>query len=1518
LIKILRKIHHQSGMGAVAWIGVGLLVGVLAWSQLSWGDLPVVGAQESPQERPLAGESLWRAVSNDEVLIAREAVQAGPASGDPAMRRLLRLDPLQLVQLLEGVPREAFRVAEESLSRELPLPLPDGRFLSFRIEESPILEPVLAARYPEIRTFIGQSLTSPGVTMRGDLTPQGFHATILLLEGAVTIQPFVGGGEENLYLTYSGMPPELSEEELASIGCDLPEGAADLLTREQEWERSSVLLPQFQVGGTLRTFRIALAVSWEYAQAYGGGTNAGTIASLVTWLNGVNAIYERELAIRFQLIDEPSILFTTERGFTASSDPFANGNTLTMLNQMGAVIASISTATYDIGHVLGTGGGGVAYLGVACNNSGVGGGPAKGLGVTLVSGQVGNPAGIKVLAHEIGHQFGAYHSFNGTTGNCNASNRTPNSAYESGAGLTLMSYAGLCASDNITPPQQVDLRFHAKSLQQILALVEGRARCARLSSTGNSAPTVQAGRTYTIPRQTPFQLSAIAGDPDPEDTSRLTYTWEQVDAGGSLYGNPSYFDTEDPITTTRPIFRPFPPSAIPSRIFPQLHHILQSANEPPETVSGLRTAESLPQVSRALQFGVTVRDNRVGGGGVAYDVVQLTVAGEAGPFRVVSPSTPLVWTGGSRQVVTWQVANTHRSPVSCPQVRLRLSLDGGETFPIVLHPGTPNDGSETITVPSGWATSQARVLVEAVGNIFFDISDVNFSLLPGTAAAQPVLNQVVWSPTAPQPGQPLEVNLSGSGFIPNETQVWVCQSGSALCTNQPQERITVVSSTQLVLRNLVLTAGSWELYVQTPLGNTNRSLPLELRSSSPSNPTLTRVVWSPLTPTANRAFSGQITGTNFVSEGTRVYFCLNGTNRCSLHPAQEMVVVDTTLIRLTSVMLESGTWQVIVETYAGSTSRSTAFTVIEETQPLPTLSGASWTPSTPIANQAFSGILSGNHLTIGTTRVFFCPAGSTDCLEHSASGVSVVGTSSVSLTGILLPSGNWQAYVQTPAGNSNRTTVVTVAAPPPSTPTVTQAVWSPASPQALEPFQGTITGTNFALGTTRLLLCRVGTEECQPQSIRNVQVVSATRLQVSGIRLEAGEWQAQVQVSASLSNRSTPFRVRGNVSQPPGIDTFLLTPSAPRANQSFVGRVTGSGFVAGQTQVLFCQAGGETCSLQLATVQTANQLEVGPITLASGQWQVQVETPAGRSVRTSPFEILPPLPPPPTLSTFTPSLSSPVANRPFQGVLRGTGFVVGGTEVLFCRSESSECLVQPPGTITATTIQLEQVVLPAGRWQGQVRTAGGTSNRTSTFVVVAPSPEELPPTITGYSWTPDRPLANLPFAGIITGGGFVAGSTQVLICEAGTEACIPHSLEQTTVVNAGQLQVTQLLLPLGSWELLVKTSRGQSGRSSPFLVTEAPSLPPVISTYLWRPSTPRASTPFDGVIIGSHFELGSTRVFFCANLTNNCTEVPAEKIVVNSPTSLTLTNLLLLRGSWQVYLETSTSRSNRSRSFLVM
>jgi hypothetical protein len=612
----------------------------------------------------------------------RKASRA-PRGVAPLKYGLVRLEPSELLDLLAQAPREGTDEAARAEVR-LDLPWPDGGFRTFRIEESPIMEPELAAQFPEIKTYRGQGVDDPAATARLDWTPAGFHAFVLSSGGTIYVDPHSAG--DTHYIAFDKRDHPRARDGLPCLG---PERAG-ASARE-----SLAIAPQVTHGATLRTYRLAVAATGEYT-AFHGGTVAGAMAGITTTVNRVNAIYERDLAVRLVLVaGNVSIVYTDPAG-----DPYTNNNGGLMLSQnqqnLDAVILS---ANYDIGHVFSTGGGGIAGLGVVCSSS------SKARGVTGLSNPQGDGFDVDFVAHEIGHQFDAEHTFNGTSGACQG-NRSTLSAYEPASGTTIMSYAGICAAEDIQP--HADAYFHTRSLDEIVSHI-GSANCPVATPTGNTPPVVDAGPSFTVPSRTPFTLTAVGSDGN-GDT--LTYTWEEFDLGAA---SPPNSDNGD-----RPLFRSFPPTLSPARTFPKLSDILANT---------VTLGESLPLSARTMNFRVTVRDNRPGGGGIANDAMTLSVRADSGPFLVTQPNTPVSWAAGSVQMLTWDVANTDAAPVGCTSVRISLSLDGGQSFPIVLAASTPNDGSQAVILPAS-GTIRARIKVEAIGNVFFDVSNANFTITP--------------------------------------------------------------------------------------------------------------------------------------------------------------------------------------------------------------------------------------------------------------------------------------------------------------------------------------------------------------------------------------------------------------------------------------------------------------------------------------------------------------------------------------------------------------------------------------------------------------------------------------------------------------------------------------------------------------------------------------------------------------------------------------------------------------------
>ncbi len=612
---------------------------------------------------------------------------AGERKIVPSVYRTVKFDLNVLQPMLAAAPLR-FSPAAIGNTLTLDLPTPDGHTSRFLLTESPVMMPELQALHPDIRCFTGKGIDEPGALLKCDLTPQGFHAQVLRgKKGDWFIDPYRIGNREH-YTVY--------------FKKDYPRPAGKTWRCEvEEYNKKKEENPATPEQGDckLREYALALACTGEYAD-YHGGTTASAAAAMNTSINRVNGVFEIDMAVSMILVNNNDTLIFLD----GATDPYSNNNGGAMLGQNQTTCNNrIGNANYDIGHVFSTGGGGVANLACVCVNA------SKAKGVTGSSDPIGDAFDIDYVAHEMGHQFACDHTFNGTHGSCNG-NRVLASAYEVGSGTTIMGYAGICDDQDVQPHS--DAYFHARSLQQAGSFVTGGGHsCDNEIVTGNTAPTANAGADYTIPKSTPFVLTATGSDPDGDP---ITYCWEQYNNGDST-------QPPDGTDTDGPNFRSFNPASVPERYFPELGEVI--ANNSP-------TWEVLSSVGRTMNYRVTVRDNYGGGGCTKEDNMVLTVSGAAGPFEVTVPNTPVSWHGNTTQTVTWNVAGSAGAPVNCANVKISLSTDGGWTYPTVILASTGNDGTQDINVPN-IPSNNCRIKIEGVGNVFYDISNVDFIITAG-------------------------------------------------------------------------------------------------------------------------------------------------------------------------------------------------------------------------------------------------------------------------------------------------------------------------------------------------------------------------------------------------------------------------------------------------------------------------------------------------------------------------------------------------------------------------------------------------------------------------------------------------------------------------------------------------------------------------------------------------------------------------------------------------------------------
>lgn len=629
-----------------------------------------------------ATDGIWQSMDN------RSARSAEPSA------REYRVDMLALRQRLQEA---ALRRPQEP-PQIIHLPIPDGSIARFHIYDSPIMQAALARRFPDIRTYKVYGIDDPGASGRLDITPLGFHAMLHTSQGRVFIDPNSSLPQND---RYSARTQGLVNGSTMICGVDEHD-----FTRAARPAASPVPVAArtaARVTGALLEYRLAVSATAEYVAAVSpANTVAEAQAAIVTTINRVNQIYERDLGIRLVLVANNSLLI--ESGNNVS---FSNNDPSALFVQNQAWVDSvIGNDNYDVGHVFATAGGGLAFLGSACD------GANKAKGVSGIPNPADDPFDIDFVAHEIGHQFNADHSFNGTTMSCLTA-RNPVTAFEPGSGSSIMGYAGICGVENLQ--LNSDATFHAGSIAQINAFTASAGSCAvlRPNPANPADPIVATLASRTIPAHTAFMLNGSAVDADGD---LLSYQWDQMDSGCPT--DAVSFGTD---IGSNALFRTFPPRTSSQRDFPALG----------TQVRGLYDdAEVIPCNNRDLDFRLTVRDDKSGQGSAD---VRVTVVDTGDRFEITSLN------GGGNTIasgdsfnVNWNDAGTARAPINCPLVNIELLTFAPDYASYSVHPlllGAANDRNQTVQMlPLKSWHQRARIRVSCANNIFYDISDLDLEI----------------------------------------------------------------------------------------------------------------------------------------------------------------------------------------------------------------------------------------------------------------------------------------------------------------------------------------------------------------------------------------------------------------------------------------------------------------------------------------------------------------------------------------------------------------------------------------------------------------------------------------------------------------------------------------------------------------------------------------------------------------------------------------------------------------------
>ncbi|MPT32715.1 MAG: T9SS type A sorting domain-containing protein [Chryseobacterium sp.] len=630
-------------------------------------------------------KNYWKQVS---AVDNRSAVYDKTAT--PSKYKLYKLNVDEIKVDLAKAPKRFSN--DESLV--LKFPTAEGKLVDYVIQEASVMDPVLQAKYPNLKSYLGYEKGNSGSSIRFSVSPYD-GVNVMYFNSGKTAYLDAYTQDKSTYMVYN-------REDLG------PNLEGFICGYKNSEEAVADPTPQSLVqDGQFRNYRLALATTMEYSRYHinraglSGGTIAqkkeAVLAAMNTTMTRVNGVYEKTISLTMTMIANNDVLLSID--VDAYGPGFTNNDGYALLDENQAFIdATIGSSAYDIGHIFSTGGGGVAQLRSPCTAS-------KARGVTGRSAPRTDAFDIDYVAHEMGHQWGAQHTFDNSCDN----NRSAATSVEPGSGSTIMAYAGICAP-NIQ--SNSDAYFHVVSVNQMYSnITTGTGSgCGVKTANNNQVPVIQALTNYSIPYGTAFVLTGTATDPDGD---ALTYLWEQT-------------NTRNTTTSTVPtatqasgaVFRSYTPTVSTSRYFPMMSAVAAGNLAP--------TWEVIPTIERNLNFSLFVNDNKATGNQAARANMVVTVTG-TGPFKVTSQSAAANYNGGSSLAVTWDVAGTTAAPINTQNVQILLSSDNGLTYPTVLAESVPNTGTANVTLPNE-DNSNARIMVKAVNNIYFAVNATRFNI----------------------------------------------------------------------------------------------------------------------------------------------------------------------------------------------------------------------------------------------------------------------------------------------------------------------------------------------------------------------------------------------------------------------------------------------------------------------------------------------------------------------------------------------------------------------------------------------------------------------------------------------------------------------------------------------------------------------------------------------------------------------------------------------------------------------
>ncbi|WP_343609642.1 reprolysin-like metallopeptidase [Chryseobacterium oranimense] len=607
------------------------------------------------------------------------------------------------ISLLRSQLAGAQEMGQNAKPIAISLPTLDGKIERFNVYSFPVIAKDLADQY-QLGSYVGVGIDDPSKYLRFSLAPNDFQSMIIKDGVYQFIEP--QNASKTIYGVHGKTKPSGSQGFLCSMDEDIlsKKEIAQLYNNHKSFANNNTDFSKSS-DKKYRTLRLALSVTGEYT-AYFGGTQAGALTAMNATLSRVNGVFEKDMGIHLNMVNYPTLVY-----MDAATDPYSPASQMGNWNvQLQQTLTSVvGNENYDIGHLFGRSGGGgnAGCIGCICVNPATPTAKAKGSGYTSPANAIpqGDTFDIDYVAHEMGHQLGANHTFSHNLEGAGVN-------MEPGSGSTIMGYAGITNAD---VQDNSDPYFHVVSILQVQNNLVAKT-CDVETSVTNNPPVIAALNDYSIPKGTAFALTGNAIDPE---GNPMTFTWEQFDNASvpvtSVNGN----------TGSGPLFRSILPSTSPTRYFPKLSTVLAG------NLSSSADWETVSTRARSSSFVFTARDNSpIVNEQQTNSALQNINVGNEGPFKVTS-TTVYNNTAGA---VTWDVVNTNSGIYNASNVKIDYTADNGLTW-VVLSPSTPNDGAEAFTFSSLPTGTNIKIRVSAVGNVFYAIGNATVAASTATCSS---------------------------------------------------------------------------------------------------------------------------------------------------------------------------------------------------------------------------------------------------------------------------------------------------------------------------------------------------------------------------------------------------------------------------------------------------------------------------------------------------------------------------------------------------------------------------------------------------------------------------------------------------------------------------------------------------------------------------------------------------------------------------------------------------------------